>query len=93
MPEDLPSDVSAVVTQLLAEGIEALSSGDVETARSTTETVQRVSQNKLPDGELRDQLLHGCGCVSNCLEAREPTAAAAYLRAMQDRLPPDGTSS
>ena len=90
MPDDVPSDVFDVLSQLLAEGVDAVSTGDVATARQTVETTQRVSRNKLPDGELRDQLLHGCESVLNCIEEGEPNAAAAYVRAMQDRLATHG---
>jgi len=86
VPTDLPSDVHAVLTQLLEEGETAVTSAEFETARQTVSTAATVSRNKLPDGDLRAQLLHGCEQVQTALNDHDPDAAAEYLRAMNRRL-------
>lgn len=86
MSGDIPSDVRAVLAQLLEEGETAIDSGDITVARDAVDTIERVSRNKLPDGELRDQLLHGCVRVRVTLDEDEHTIAVAYLRAMASRL-------
>jgi len=88
--EDVPSDVQSVLEQLLSEGEAAIRAGDTDTAREVIETVERVSRNKLPEGELRAQLLHGCRAVTDALapaEGVESEVAAEYVRAMGRRLP------
>ena len=86
MPDDLPSDVRAVLTQLVEEGKAAVVSSEFDTARQTVSTAETVSRNKLPESELRAQLLHGCERVSAALDDDRPDAAAEYLRAMARRL-------
>jgi hypothetical protein len=61
--EDLPPDVRTVLTQLFAEGREALAAGDREVALDAVTTAETVATNKLPEGPLRGRLLHGCGRV------------------------------
>ena len=88
--DDVPSDVQAVLTQLLAETETAIQAGELDTARRTIETVMTVSRNKLPDGELRAQLRHGCTAVTGALaetDGVESAVAAAYVQAMAERLP------
>jgi hypothetical protein len=58
--EDPPADVLAVLAQLFAEGQEALADGEVDTAREAVTSTEEVASNKLPEGDLRGQLLHGC---------------------------------
>lgn len=60
MTEDPPADALAVLAQLFDEGQEALAGGDVDTARETLASAEAVATNKLPEGDLRGQLLHGC---------------------------------
>jgi len=96
--EDLPGDVRSVLTQLFAEGQEALAEGDPETARETVSSAEEVATNKLPEGDLRGQVLHGCGRVRRLLDADvvagdessddtdgrvEADAAVEYLAAME----------
>jgi len=66
--EDPPADVLAVLAQLFAEGQEALAEGDVDTARETVTSAETVATNKLPEGDLRGQLLHGCGQARELLD-------------------------
>ncbi len=68
MVEDLPPDVRAVLTQLFAEGRNALAADDRETAVRTVTTAETVVTNKLPEGAFRDRLLHGCERVRRLLE-------------------------
>lgn len=90
MPDELPSDVQSVLTQLFDGTETAIRAGEFNTARQTVETAATVSRNKLPDGELRGQLLHGCAEVTAVLDATggvESDIAAEYVRAMAQRLP------
>ena len=90
MSDDVPSDVHAVLTQLFEETEEAIRAGKFDTARQTVGTAQRVSRNKLPAGELRAILLHGCEAVTVALDRAdgvEADVAAEYVRAMAGRLP------
>ena len=93
MADDLPPDVRAVLVQLLAEGREALAAGDREVAARTVTTAETVATNKLPEGELRDHLLHGCDRVEMLLDPEagdedvETDAAGEYIAAMRRRLP------
>lgn len=69
MSEDLPPDVRAVLTQLFAEGRDALAADDRDTAIQTVTTAETVVTNKLPEGAFRDRLLHGCERVHRLLVA------------------------
>ena len=51
--DDVPTDVHAVLAQLLEATEQALRSGEVQTARRTIEAAQTVSRNKLPEGDLQ----------------------------------------
>lgn len=89
MADELPSDVLAVLTQLFETGETAVLSGEFDTARQTVTTAKTVSRNKLPDGELRGQLVHGCTRVNTLLAApddEDVASAAEYLRTMERRL-------
>lgn len=86
MSRDLPSDVHAVLTQLAEEGESAIIEAEFDTARQTVVTAETVSRNKLPECDLRSQLLHGCEQVHTALDNDHPDAAAEYLRAMERRL-------
>lgn len=89
MPDKLPSDVRAVLTQLFEEGETAIVAGKFETARRTVDTAETVCQHKLPEGERRSRLLHGCDRVAVALDStgdRQPDTAAEYLRAMSRRV-------
>lgn len=69
MAEDLPPDVRAVLTQLFAEGRNALAADEREAALETVTSAEAVATNKLPEGSLRDRLLHGCERVRRLLDA------------------------
>jgi len=90
VPDDVPSDVHAVLTQLFEETETAIRAGEFETARQTIATATTVSRNKLPEGDLRGQLLHGCGEVLAAITPEngvESAVAIEYVRAMAQRLP------
>jgi len=90
VPDDVPSDVRAVLSQLFEETETAILAGEFDTARQTVETATTVSRNKLPEGELRGQLLHGCSEVTSAIASEdgvESAIAVEYVRAMARRLP------
>jgi hypothetical protein len=91
--DDLPSDVKAVLGQLLASGQDALATGDIATARDILGTTRTVARTKLPAGPRRNRLLHGCDRVEALLggDDHDTAAATAYFAAMRRRLDdPDG---
>jgi len=88
--DDVPSDVHAVLTQLFEETETAIRAEEYETARQTIETATTVSRNKLPESDLRAQLLHGCAEVTAEIGAEDGVkyaVAVEYVRAMVERLP------
>jgi hypothetical protein len=93
MTADVPPDVEAVLTQLFREAREAFDSGDVETGVAAVTSASSVASNKLPDGALRDRLLHGCERAKAVATATEDDAAVAaeYVVSMERRLA-DATS-
>lgn len=91
MAEDLPTDVVTVLSQLFAEGQRALDGDDPATARESVTSARAVVRNKLPDGEFKRELRHGCERTLELLDAAEDDpadyeAAAEYLAAMERRL-------
>ena len=85
---DLPTDVRTVLAQLFAEARAALDDGDVDTAREVVESAETVVATKLPEGDRRDRLRHGCDRVRALVaDDHDTAAAAAYLAAMERRLP------
>jgi hypothetical protein len=87
--DDVPSDVESVLTQLLAEAQVAVGERDHEAARAAVDTVDEVATNKLPEGEPRRRLRHGCGRVEELLDTDDTddtAAAAAYLSSMERRV-------
>jgi hypothetical protein len=90
--DDPPTDVVTVLGQLLSATRTAIAEGDSETAGETITSAQTVATNKLPEGERRAALLHGCDRVRALLEAGtsdDRDAAAEYIAAMERRLPED----
>jgi hypothetical protein len=82
----LPADVRSVLAQLFTEARDAVADGDRETARSAVDTATTVTENKVPEGPLRDRLLFGCERVTALLDADQPRAAREYLAAMARRV-------
>ena len=86
--QDVPSDVRAVVTQLLDESQRALAAGDYGTVRESVATVDSVATNKLPESELRAEMRHGCHRVEVLLDPDDGVqsdTATEYLAAMERR--------
>jgi hypothetical protein len=56
------SEFSGDVMDVLGQLFEAAATtDDADTARQALTSAETVATNKLPDGEFRDRLLHGCG--------------------------------
>ena len=85
MCEEMPPDVRSSLGQLLSNARRSARNGDHETARSLLETAGTVAENKLPEGDRRDRLRHGCAAAIKALPDGE--LAAAYAGAMERRLP------
>ena len=85
MRNEMPADVRSSLGQLLAEARKAVTAGDAETATSLLASAHTVATNKLPDGHLRDRLQHGCQAAEQALS--DSQLAAAYISAMEQRLP------
>jgi hypothetical protein len=79
----LPVDVADTLAQLLGEAADAARTRDDDHVEALLNTVTTVTENKVPDPELKRQLRHGCRAVeSTCGD--EPLVAAEYCRAMRD---------
>jgi hypothetical protein len=85
--DDPPTDVVTVLGQLLAATRTALAEGDQTTARETITSAETVATNKLPAGDRRAVLVHGCERILDLLKEDERDVAAAYISAMERRLP------
>ena len=79
---DLPADVDAALTQLLAKAAADARCHEVDAVIAIIDTVETVTQNKVPDKETRERLLHGCRRVRRLAED-EPLVAAEYLQSME----------
>ena len=77
--EDVPHDVRAALTQLLAETQTAARADDIETATALLETAETVATNKLPPGDRRDRVRRGCVAAADALP--DAALAAAYAEA------------
>lgn len=80
-------DVMDVLGQLFEKGARALDGADADegprtdTARQILTSAETVATNKLPDGEFRSRLRHGCERALSTLDDDAP-AAAEHCRAM-----------
>jgi hypothetical protein len=83
-PSDVPHDVRAALTQLLDSAGRAAETGDTETAASLLDTAETVAENKLPDGDRRDRIRHGCAAARGALP--DGDLAAAYADAAAARV-------
>mgnify|MGYP007020448136 FL=1 len=77
--EDVPHDVRAALTQLLAEARSAARADDIETTTALLETAETVATNKLPPGDRRDRIRRGCVSAADALP--DTALAAAYAEA------------
>lgn len=93
MDDDIPADVEETLIQLLEECATALDGSEIVVARETITSARSVARNKLPAGDLRAHLLHGCDRVETLLDPEaedeevEADAAEEYVAAMRRRLP------
>jgi hypothetical protein len=88
--EDIPADISAVLSQLFEEAREALREGETGTCLQAIESAEEVATNKLPESEFRGQVLHGCERVRHLLDGedeQDAEAAQEFLTAMHRRVP------
>lgn len=83
--DDVPHDVRAALSQLLDRAARAAEAGDAETAAALLDTAGTVAANKLPDGDRRDRVRHGCAAAREAL--LDGALAAAYADAAAARLP------
>ena len=81
-PDEVPHDVRASLSQLLAEARTAARRGDADTARALLDTAETVATNKLPPGERRDRIRWGCATALDALPNGD--LAAAYAAATAD---------
>lgn len=85
MSDDIPADVHASLQQLLSEARKATTIGDGETAQLLLESAYTVATNKLPEGQQRVWLRHGCQAAQQSLP--DEALAGAYIVAMERRFP------
>lgn len=78
---EFSGDVMDVLGQLFEAGATALGDGDPDTARQILTSAETVATNKLPDGEFREGLRHGCRRALTALDA-DPELAAEHCRSM-----------
>jgi hypothetical protein len=83
--DEMPADVRSSLRQLLSEARDAATAGDTDTAEALLESAHTVATNKLPEGTRRARLRHGCLSATEALP--DGTLAAAYIAAMERRLP------
>ncbi len=81
----MPADVRSSLGQLLSEARNFATAGENDTAEALLESAHTVATNKLPEGTQRDRFRHGCLSASEALP--DGTLAAAYIAAMERRLP------
>lgn len=82
----MPTDVETVLQQLFEAAGEALEAEDIDTCRQTIDSAESVVSTKLPDGERKARLRHGCERVRQLAEEGDHTVAAEYLEAMARQL-------
>lgn len=83
---EIPADAASVLRQLLREAREGCREWAEADTLAALDTVERVARNKLPEGDTRARLLHGCTRVRETV-SDDPTTAMEYLRAMERLVP------
>jgi hypothetical protein len=78
---EFSGDVMDVLGQLFESTATALDDGDPDTARQCLTSAETVTTNKLPEGEFRSRLLHGCERALAAVDT-DPPVAAEHCRAM-----------
>lgn len=84
--DEVPSDAAAVLGQLLHEAREGCREWAEADTLAALDTVESVARNKLPEGDRRARLLHGCERVRATV-GDDPATAMEYLRAMERLVP------
>lgn len=82
MSSEFSGDVIDVLRQLFAAGATALDDGDPDTARQCLTSAETVVTNKLPEGEFRSRLRHGCERGLATLDDGDDAPAAEHCRTM-----------
>jgi hypothetical protein len=85
---DVPPDIESALSQLFREAREAFDGGDTETGVAAVTSAATVARTKLPEGPLRDRLVHGCERAENVATDGDCDVAVAveYVVAMERRL-------
>lgn len=83
--EKLPPDVRDTLSQLFEE-TKARAHDDPATAYEQLDSARRVTETKVPETDLREQLLHGCSAATEALDENEPALVAEYAAAMARRI-------
>jgi len=81
--DDLPADVRATLAQLFDEAAAAARERRTETATAALETAATVVENKVPEGDTKRRLAHGCARATETAAA-EPLVAAEYCETMRE---------
>lgn len=85
MSDGMPADVRATLEQLFEEARVAAKAGETDLADTVLESAGTVVETKLPAGQRRDRFDFGCRSAREALP--EGDLAAAYVEAMERRLP------
>ncbi len=83
-PDEIPHDVRATLSQLLDRAGDAARRGNDETAARLLGTASTVAENKLPAGDYRERVRHGCTAARAALP--DGVLAAEYAAATAARL-------
>lgn len=85
---DVPEDIDTVLSQLFREARSAFADGDAETGVALLTTAATVATNKLPEGRLRAQILHGCERAEAVAVTDDSdfAVAAEYVASIERRL-------
>jgi hypothetical protein len=83
--EKLPPDVRDTLCQLFEETRDR-AHDDPATAYEQLDSARRVTETKVPETDLREQLLHGCSAATDALDENEPALVAEYAAAMARRV-------
>ncbi|SEO72701.1 hypothetical protein SAMN04487948_104392 [Halogranum amylolyticum] len=78
----LPTEIRSALAHHLSKATADAREGDAEAAADHVESVESVTREGVPSGQLRDRLLHGCAEVDDLVET-DPETATEYLRSME----------
>ncbi|MFC7071609.1 hypothetical protein ACFQJ7_17000 [Halovenus rubra] len=85
---NVPEDIASVLSQLCRESSAAFKRGDRETGVAAITSAATVADNKLPESDLRQQVLHGCERAETVATADESElgVAAEYAASIERHL-------